>query len=361
MSSAAPPPPTPKRGCGCGCLSFLLKGCLVLLVIGIVIAIWSRFPSFGTPQTSRFALWPAKTVKASSMLAPKDRQKLDPYSESHYFYPIQELPGWFAVAKLRADEVQVISLLMTTESEDFRWEGETIYFETTGSAVMLIDVKGSAADVLRRVPAVLVRPETLGNVPVLGFPSPSRKEGAERWYWAAPTEHTVAIGGRAAIEEVLAIAAGKKEGILGRRVMRPMLRDVESASSFEMDLVPLAREQAKSAGHDIMRFIYSIPGISLFASARGKANALQKLPSGECIQKMDLQFDGRLSATVFWAFFELTAQKPESLAEPGKPEEVPEAVDVGRDAGLVKVHMRYSAERCRAVDQAEERVQLFPQ
>ena len=345
----SPPPPRRK---GCGCFRFFFRGCLVFILFIAIIAVWNSFPSFSKPETSRFALWPETTSKATSVLAPKDRLKLDAYTEAHYFFPLKELPGWFAAAQLRSDDVKVMTLLSTTLSEGFRLEGADIYFEKVESSVLLVDLNRNASDILRQVPGSIAVPQKLDGVEVLGFPSPRGGPSQERWYWAAPSEYTLMIGEQAAVEQVLAIAAGRQGGIIDRRVLLPILKDVENARMLELDLVPPSREAS-----GFMKFLNAIPVVSTFASVRARSVALEELPDGGCVQKLDHQFSGRMSAAVIGSFFSLASEKDWA----GKPEEVPERVLVQRKNGLVMVHMFFDAARCRATEGTGERVKLFVQ
>ncbi len=341
---APPPLPVqPRRGRGCVRLLFL--GCLVLLVMLVIFVIWDRFPSFSKPETSRFDLWPASTATASSSLDPKDMQKLYAYSEARYFFPLagsedtyslKELPHWLAAAQLREGDVKAMTFINTIRTHEPR------LYIIVSSPLLLLELNRSAPDILRLIPHSLAASETLNGVQVLGFPHPEGAPNPERWYWAAPNSHTLIVGGQAAVEEVLAISEGKQEGIAGSWTLRPVLKDIEGAHSLELDLVPQVRGST-GVFHMTIELVESI--LSKYFSIRGRAVALEPLPDGGCVQKLDYQFEERLPAILVWKFFHRSSSSRKDWWR--------------LDAGLVTVSMRRDATLCREIEVAGKKLQGF--
>lgn len=325
LGTATPPhaasEPTPRpRGCGRGCAVFLRKGCLTFLGVFALITLWSNLPwLLAGPSTDRFALWPDSTKAALASRNPIEPflvklEKLKRHADETFF-PINELRRWLATARLDTSDVFAISILNTVRDDAGWWfdsKSQAIGYQEVTSAVAILELSKPTADILARVPRSVGTPETLGDARAIGFDQPvrARSPGSlvgpaeERWYVTAPSNRLLLIGGRTAIEHVLAVQSGRRDGIRTRRIIRPLLETIEDSDEVYAHFIPPQRERDTPLVSFIVSAFSRIPGIDLLYDYRGNARGLDRLPDSGCMRTVAFQYHtraaARLHTTALW-------------------------------------------------------------
>jgi hypothetical protein len=309
--AATPSPVAARKGCGGGCLTVLRKGCLTIAAVLLAVVIWSKLPWFKTPSSDRFTLWPDSTRDAMASRVPVDpflrKKESENPATMTVSFPLPELRRWLGLANIAPTEVTQLTFLNVVADEGgwlFGGEGidTTVDFKEVTSAIALLELPHSASEVLAGLPASAGARETLREKPVLRFSQPNppamqRSKGPliEDWYVAAPTEHVLAIGGRTAVEHVLAVAASQRPNITVRDVVQPLLAEMEDADELYLTVMSSTQEESIPVVSALVQFLSEVPGISLIYSYRARGNALQHLPNGGCIFTLGFQFEDRLA------------------------------------------------------------------
>ncbi len=310
---AVGPHPTPEAGnkprpsgCGRGCAKLLGRGCLVTFAAIAMVTLWSNFPWLSKPATDRFALWPASTrdAMASKGFVEQFLQKVElrkQYAEDGYF-PIHVLRKWLENARIKKSDVTAVSILDTVQDGGGWWfdakklEGD---YNEISSAVAIVELSAAAPEVSSRLPMSEGTFEILHGTRAFGFDQPVRVQArdrgpaVERWYLAMPKDTVLIIGGRTGVEQVLATAAGERDGIRTRRVMRPLLKTIEDGDEIYFHSVSMTQERSIPV---VSWLLSRIPGIDLLYSYRAQARVLIRLPDESCIRTVAFQYKTRASA-----------------------------------------------------------------
>jgi hypothetical protein len=267
-------------------------------MIGLT-TLWSIFPWFSKPSGSRYALWPESIKTATSVARPIDRYLEKNKNPTTPFFPLRGIKYWLDSAKLRTSDVAVMNLLQTVQDGGgWVYKDGTIDFKEVKSPVVVLEITSSARQALINLPRSEFSAATLDGRDVLAFANPIQVTG-DRWYVVAPNDTNLVIGAREGVEQVLSVAAGHRDNIASRKVLGPLLEDLENASLLEADFITPTQEASMPVLTWIMRCLQSIPGPSLFFSLRAKATAFEKLPDGGCVIKMEYQARGRAGGELF--------------------------------------------------------------
>lgn len=237
--------PSASRGCGCGCGRFIGKGCLILLISIVVLTLLNNLPWFVTPATDRFALWPDSTRDALSFYAPvepivSELEKTQDHEVA--FFPAEVLRRMLTASNIDMSAVSEVALLNIVQDGGGWWykDLELGYDEIT-SAIAIVKLSNHEPDILQRLPASTGTRTTIGGKRAIAFDNPfpwleqerrrMNRPAIEPWFMTALDRQTVIIGGRTAVEYVLNTASGSREAITSRRVMRPLLKVVETSGT----------------------------------------------------------------------------------------------------------------------------------
>lgn len=338
-SPEATVPPRP-RGCGRGCLTFLRKGCLTILAITAVLTLWSLFPSFKQPSSSRFTLWPDSTKTAESVLAPVERylDSSEKQARGPRYFPANQIRYWLAAMKLEASDIAVLSFITpVADGGGWTYKSGEIDYREVASPVAILEMNKSIRAPLATLRGSGPTSETIQGIEALGFRNPWSESG-EKWCLVALTDKTLLIGGQTGIEQILSVAAGKRNNMQSRRVLRPMLKDIEHATILNIDIITPTQEKSMPALETIATILQSIPGPSLLFSVRAKGTAFQKLPDGRCTLKSIYQFRGRAAGRLFAGVFWL--QKSQMLENQGA------VADISHEAGYAKLEVTFEPKMC---------------
>lgn len=336
MQPTASPPPSaaaPKRS---GCARFLRCGCFSFLAVVVVLLVWQFFPTFRTPKTSRYALWPDTAVHVMSS---RDVAHLG--IGQQFYFPIREVPKWLAAAGLQKQDIAQLAIINTAHS-----------------AALLLDLRKPSAEVFATLRSRLNRTGKIENFETIEFPSPEPKSGPQPWCWAMPNAASLVVGHPIAVHEVLLTASGQRPGIQSRGVLKELLSDFEDDESFDLKLVPESREAEMVLAQAAVTNFSQVPGAGLLVGGRGMGISLGRQPDG-CVVKIDFQYNGRTSALFVANIFRVFRLfgGPGLFADPKK--RPPKDLIVRREGGLVGLHTYFDAAQC-AETSTEGLLNLFP-
>ena len=241
---------SPKSGgCAQGCMRFIRRGCLTVVLMIALLALWSMFPSFTKPSTDRFDLWPDSTKMAASVLTPVDRyidKNLTKVPDAIPF-PLQQVTRWLEAAHLNKSDISVMSLLSTVrDGGGWSFSSTEVDFKEVRSPVAILTLKRSARLALASVPHSEASPTTIEGVDALAFNNPLQSPG-EEWYLAAPSDNVIVIGGYIGVVQVLNVANGKRRSLRDRRVLWPLLQDIEHAAMLYATFITPTQENSPPA------------------------------------------------------------------------------------------------------------------
>jgi hypothetical protein len=305
-----------SRGCGCGCGRFFGKGCLIFLLTIVVLTLLNNLPWFVTPATDRFALWPDSTRDALSFLPPIEPIVSDLENSQDYevtFFPAQVLSRWLKMSNIDVSAVSEVAFLNVVQDGGGWWYKDLAFgYDEITSAIAIVKLSNHEPDIVQRLPASTGTRTTIGGKPAIAFDNPfpwleqerrrMKRPAIEPWFMTTLDRHTVIIGGRTAVEYVLNTASGSRDAITSRRVLRPLLKDMESFRTVRAYFVSPTKEKAIPVVHAVMQIVTAIPGLDLVYKYRARAFGFSSLPDGRCTRTVGYQYKGRAAGFIHTTF-----------------------------------------------------------
>jgi hypothetical protein len=328
--------PPQKRS---GCYRFLRCGCFTVLTFVLLIVAWQYWPSFDKPSTTRYSLLPAS---ATHIMSTRDVTRLG--TGQVFYFPVAEVPSWFAAAGIKRGDPSHLAIV-----------------NTLGSKALLVQLKRPSSDIFANLEQRLGVARTAGNYRVIEFKPPKKESPSPMWWWAVANEQSLVVGHPVAVREILDVASGSRPDIASRRVLKPLLADFENDVSFDLKLVPESREAEIRGAQVLVEKFSNVPGASLLVGGRGMGISLEQRPGGDCVAKLDFQYNGRASAFFVAGIFHVfrTLGGPGFLSD--SKQNAPREVVVDRRGGLVALHFYSDKTQCEEAWRTNSAsVELFP-
>ena len=310
-------------------MRFLRCGCFTILIPTVLIVVWQLLPSFEETKTTRFSLLPAS---AEHVMSTRDITRLGK-GQGTYF-PVADVPAWFAAANLKPQDVASLAIV-----------------NTLGSKALVIELNRSSNDILLNVQQKLGSAQIVDGLRVVQFPPPQGESSSQKWWWAVANERSLVVGHPVAVREILSVALGSRPSLSSRSVLKPLLLDFENDLSFDLKLVPETREPMMQGAQVLADKFSHVPGAGLLLTGKGMGMSLAQQPTGDCIAKLDFQYGGPAAAlfvaTIFRFFRALGG--PGVLSDPKGP--APRELLVERKGGLVAIHFYTDKTLCAQAQQ----------